>query len=348
MTARILFALLVLCLGNTAHASERLSPGWVLDPDASRISFTSTKLPKGKPIEETHSFAAFEGQIAPDGAATLRISLDSVDTGIDLRNVRMRFLFFESFKYPEAVISLNVTPEMTSGVAVGQPKILRVDFDFAIHGVNVPMAADILVTAESEDRIVVSAMQPVIFRVEEFGMENNLTKLAETAGGFPIVPSMGITFELAFAREAGVPEPVTVAATTGAGVALEATGDFSVEECVGRFEILSETGNIYFDSGSARLQEDSAFVLKTVLDIIRRCPGMRVQVAGHTDNVGSASYNQVLSERRARSVVTYLAEQGVEAGRLRSTGFGEAQPMVPNDSAFNKSRNRRIEFSLYR
>ncbi|MCB2103743.1 MAG: OmpA family protein, partial [Rhodobacteraceae bacterium] len=58
--------------------------------------------------------------------------------------------------------------------------------------------------------------------------------------------------------------------------------------------------------------------------------------------------NQSLSEKRARSVVDYLVRRGVDARRLFSAGFGEDKPMVPNDSAFNKGRNRRIEFSLYK
>jgi outer membrane protein OmpA-like peptidoglycan-associated protein len=130
--------------------------------------------------------------------------------------------------------------------------------------------------------------------------------------------------------------------------ALETQGEFSYEECVGRFEILSETGNIYFASGSARLDQESDFMLGTVVDIVQRCPGLRLLISGHTDDDGSDAYNQALSEKRAQSVVDYLASRGVDRRRLYSAGFGEAHPMVPNDSAFNKGRNRRIEFSLYK
>ncbi|MFN0113070.1 MAG: OmpA family protein [Paracoccaceae bacterium] len=328
------------------------APGWDLDPAASSINFGSIKNEKGQQIIETHSFANFSSAIEPDGKVTIRVKLDSVDTKNDLRNVRMRFLFFETFKYPEAEVTAQLAPDMAAGLAVGGAKTVQIPFAFNLHGVTNQMVTTATVTAESNDRISVAAAEPVIFRVVDFGLDGSLKKIAETAGGFDIVPEMTIAYQFAFTRRAaGEMSSVVADATigeTGAAAALETQGEFSTEECVGRFDILSETGNIYFDSGSASLKPDSAFVLASITDIIKRCPGLRILVSGHTDDVGSNEMNQGLSERRARSVVDYLAGQGIEPGRLFSAGFGEDHPMVVNDSDFNRSRNRRIEFSLYR
>lgn len=351
-------------IGLSAQDSP-YAPGWDLDPAGSYIRFVSTKYEEGKKIVETHSFASFTSTIAPDGLARITVKLDSVDTNNDLRNVRMRFLFFESFKFPEAIVSARLTPFMAQGVQASGSATLAIPFTFDLHGTQRQVSADVAVMAEGQDRLSVSSARPFRFRVADFGLQDNLTKIAQTAGGFQIEPEMDVIFRFDYIRRGGggAPKQVDLAQTAPPTtslqpvvpepaapepVALETQGNFSLQECVGRFEILSETGNIYFSSGSAQLQPDSRFVLETITDIIRRCPALRIQIAGHTDSDGGAGYNRALSERRAQSVVSYLMQQGIDPRRMFSTGFGEDRPMVPNDSAFNKSRNRRIEFSLYR
>ena len=82
-----------------------------------------------------------------------------------------------------------------------------------------------------------------------------------------------------------------------------------------------------------------------MVNIVRRFPDLWVQVSGHTDAIGSAASNQRLSERRAGSVVSYLRDRGIEAGRMRSVGYGESRPVAGNDTDKGRSRNRRIEFT---
>lgn len=344
----VLTAWLILAAGWSVAQGNPFAPGWDIDPSVSTIEFGSVKNEDGKQIVETHTFTTFAGTIEENGDAKITVKVDSVNTNNDLRNVRMRFLFFESFKYPDGVVTARLTPEMVTGLAPGMSKVISIPFDLTIKDVTNTLTAETLVAIESDNRIRVSSEKPIIFRVADFGLQNNLTKIAETAGGFDIVPMMSLHFDLAFDRRAGgAPNPLDVLATTPEEeIVNERSGVFSLDECVGRFEILSETGNIYFASGSARLQPDSDFVLRQVVDIIERCPELRVQISGHTDSDGSNSYNQQLSEERARSVERYLVERGVDWRRLYTTGFGEDRPMRPNDSAFNKSRNRRIEFSL--
>ena len=102
--------------------------------------------------------------------------------------------------------------------------------------------------------------------------------------------------------------------------------------------------NIYFASGSATLKPESYSILDSVAILLRNNPTSRIQISGHTDSDGSEASNQTLSERRAQSVYQYLVSTGIAGNRLTTAGYGESIPVVPNNSAANKAKNRRIEF----
>ncbi|MBS2029250.1 MAG: OmpA family protein [Deltaproteobacteria bacterium] len=69
----------------------------------------------------------------------------------------------------------------------------------------------------------------------------------------------------------------------------------------------------------------------------------QVEIGGHTDNVGTHDYNLKLSDARAAAVKDWLTAHGIAAGRLTSHGYGDTQPIVPNDSELNRAKNRRVE-----
>jgi outer membrane protein OmpA-like peptidoglycan-associated protein len=75
-----------------------------------------------------------------------------------------------------------------------------------------------------------------------------------------------------------------------------------------------------------------------------RDPALRGEIQGHTDNIGSAVYNQGLSERRAKAVRDYLLDLGIDSSRLDAVGFGLDRPAVSNETEIGRARNRRIEF----
>ncbi len=102
--------------------------------------------------------------------------------------------------------------------------------------------------------------------------------------------------------------------------------------------------NIYFASGSATLKPESYSILDSVAILLRNNPTSRIQISGHTDSDGSEASNQTLSENRAQSVYRYLVSTGIAGNRLTTVGYGESIPVVPNNSAANKAKNRRIEF----
>lgn len=102
--------------------------------------------------------------------------------------------------------------------------------------------------------------------------------------------------------------------------------------------------NVFFASGSATIQPTSFPELQRLLQLLQDNPRMHIQINGHTDDVGTAADNLLLSERRAEAVFRFLVEKGVSAQRLQYAGFGESRPLFPNDLPENRDRNRRTEF----
>lgn len=339
---RRIFLVLALC-SSPAFAQDALSPGWLLDQEASNLRFQSIKK---EVVSESSDFVTFTGAISPEGVAEIRVALESVDTKVDLRNVRMRFLFFETFKYPEAVVRADVSTDMLRELEGQRRVTLQMPFSLDLHGIKKTLIAEVVATLLSNDRVSIASARPVAISLEEFGLMDNLGKLEEAAK-VDIVPAATVTFDFLFNRRGTNGAPLSGESGEAVDATNAAVGEaaiFDKEACTGRFEILSRTGNIYFASGSSRLDEESEPLLREVLDITSRCPGIEVEVAGHTDSVGKAEANQRLSERRAKSVADYLVKNGIAPARLTSRGYGEERPVASNDTAEGKGKNRRIEF----
>jgi|GEM_PF-213518 len=103
---------------------------------------------------------------------------------------------------------------------------------------------------------------------------------------------------------------------------------------------------ILFESNSDQLNEISFVELARVVELMKQNEGLQVEIAAHTDDVGSAAYNAALSDRRAQSVVKFLAEQKIPNDRFVAKGYGESQPIVPNDTEENKALNRRVVLKI--
>lgn len=106
--------------------------------------------------------------------------------------------------------------------------------------------------------------------------------------------------------------------------------------------------NIFFDLNKYDLKEKSVTELDKIIRFLHDNPAIRIEIGGHTDNVGTAVYNLQLSQKRAQSVTTYLVAHGIEPGRLTQKGYGAGKPLVSNDTEENRQINRRIEFKLLR
>ena len=103
---------------------------------------------------------------------------------------------------------------------------------------------------------------------------------------------------------------------------------------------------VTFESDAAVLTGAATGVLDGIARTLDGQPGIRLEIAGHTDDTASEAYNLKLSQLRAEAVRQYLIARGVDGGRLSTQGYGEAQPLVANDSDANRALNRRVDFKV--
>jgi len=329
------------CAGASLAQDNPFAGNWVLDKTASVLTFQTVK---NNAVVENSKFASFTGTIDETGLATIKVQLDSVDTNIDLRNVRMRFLFFETYNFAEATITTQLDAALLEGLKTRRVMPYHITFNLEMHGISKTLETDAIVTLASDGLVSVASAAPIPIGVKLFGMEENVLKL-EDAAKVKILPSGSVSFNFVFSN--GELPASALAAVAPQSTAVETKGNFDVEACKGRFEILSRTGAIYFKSGSSKVETDSAPLLRTMSEIANRCPDLKIQIAGHTDSDGHEAFNQRLSEARAEAVLEYLTGIGVDAGRLHSIGYGELRPVAENDTPRNRRLNRRIEFSVY-
>jgi len=105
--------------------------------------------------------------------------------------------------------------------------------------------------------------------------------------------------------------------------------------------------NVFFETGSAALRSESMVELDRLAQLLLGSPDLKIQINGHTDNVGDDAFNQTLSEARAKSVQDYLLSKNIATARLRFKGFGESKPLESNDTPESRARNRRTEFVVW-
>jgi outer membrane protein OmpA-like peptidoglycan-associated protein/tetratricopeptide (TPR) repeat protein len=104
--------------------------------------------------------------------------------------------------------------------------------------------------------------------------------------------------------------------------------------------------NIFFDTDKFVVKAESRIELNKLLKLLQDNPSLKIQISGHTDNLGSPEYNRVLSENRAKAVVGFLTGKGIDIGRLSAKGFGETQPIATNETEEGRAQNRRTEFLI--
>ncbi len=110
---------------------------------------------------------------------------------------------------------------------------------------------------------------------------------------------------------------------------------------------ISALRHVFFDFGKATLQEASFEELKMMLTMMKQNPSMQVEIGGHTDDVGSDTFNKKLSQQRADAVKSYLSSNGISGRRIKSVGYGEERPLVSNDDETGgREINRRVEFKV--
>jgi OmpA-OmpF porin, OOP family len=320
------------------HAQE-----WLLNSGASHFYMQTVK---ANSIFEIHQFTGLDGSISSGGDAIVKIDLTSVASGVDVRDVRMRFLLFETYKFPTADVSAKLDMAPLQALLTTTQISYRLKFKLALHGLSQEFEAPVTVTRVNDKSISVASAKPIVITADAFGFGPGIAKLSEAVGGTVIATGATITFDLVF--ETGDKLPALQAARDEAAkLKTEAeSSKISAEACETRFSVISTARAIYFKTASADLDKESEPILQSVAEIASRCPDAKIAVAGHTDSVGGKEANRQLSEQRARAVVSFLTQHGVAAARVESAGYGDTRPIVPNDTEANRAKNRRIEFRV--
>ncbi|MDT8280478.1 MAG: YceI family protein [Erythrobacter sp.] len=185
----------------SAPAAEQVAPltegAWTLDPADSRLSYVSIKAGE---IAEANQFDSLAGSVAADGTATIDIDLASVNTGIDIRNERMREIFFDVAGNPKATVTAKLDPAAFAALAVGQSITRPLTASVAIKGVEQEIETEVLVTRVSADRVTVVPTAPVIISTDMFELTDELGELRALAQLPSITPAVPVTFTLSFTR----------------------------------------------------------------------------------------------------------------------------------------------------
>ena len=105
--------------------------------------------------------------------------------------------------------------------------------------------------------------------------------------------------------------------------------------------------DIYYETNDYSLTQESKMLLALFIEFLKENPTVKVEIQGHTDNIGKDADNLLLSEHRAKSVYDYVIEQGVDANRLRYKGYGESNPIASNSTEAGRAKNRRTVFLIY-
>ena len=130
----------------------------------------------------------------------------------------------------------------------------------------------------------------------------------------------------------------------------EETPEGQVRQINAKLKSIAQTsivlGNIIFQSNSSELNAVSYGELNKLVEYLEQNQDYKVEIRAHTDDKGGDTYNMKLSRLRANSVVEFLSDRAILSHRLVARGLGETEPLVPNDSDDNRSKNRRVEFKI--
>lgn len=179
-----------------------------LDAAGSRLSFVSIK---NNTVAEVHTFDTLRGVVDPQGKVRLEIDLDSVRTGIELRDQRMRELLFETHRFHTAVITLDTDLEAVRALAPGAHRIVPTQAVLDLHGVQNRVPAELRITRVDASTWLVSSERPVIVSATHFGLINGVEALRRVVGLQSIGSGVPVSFTLRWtsddAHAPASPEP---------------------------------------------------------------------------------------------------------------------------------------------
>ncbi|MEM7688677.1 MAG: YceI family protein [Pseudomonadota bacterium] len=191
------FILTAACAQAPAEPTPLAQGAWSVDGAASSLSYVSVK---AGDIAESNRFTGLSGGVTPEGAANIDIDLSTVETKVDIRNERMRDIFFEVADHPTATVSAQIDPAAFDGLALGESVVQPLEATLTLKGVEAPLDAQVAVTRTGEDAVMVTSVEPVIVDAGALELTDGLATLQELAGLPSITPAVPVSFSIAFTR----------------------------------------------------------------------------------------------------------------------------------------------------
>lgn len=182
---------------SSSHSSSStaITAEWTLNTNDSFLNFVTTKNTHNV---EVHSFTGLSGDISNAGVATLTIDLNSVSTGVALRDQRMKDLLFETATYPTASITLPVPATLISNLAIGQDQTTDLTASLNLHGVTGTITTRVSVQRLSSSRILVQNLAPVLMKAGDYSLTSGVEALRATVGIASISVAVPVDFSLVF------------------------------------------------------------------------------------------------------------------------------------------------------
>ena len=168
----LVFALLT-CAAVPAHAD------WYLDNESSRLSFVTTK---NTEVAEVQRFLVLHGKVDAKGAARLEVELDSINSGIPLRDERMRNDLFQIKTHPDAQINAQINLQPINDLATGAQLELRLPLSVTLHGKTQTYKAELLATRLDDRRFQVVTLEPLVLHAKDFDLLTGVETLRKAAG----------------------------------------------------------------------------------------------------------------------------------------------------------------------
>lgn len=181
--------------GSSSVASSMATVGWTLNAADSYLNFATTKNTHNL---EVHNFTGISGDINNAGVATLTVDLNTVNTGVALRDQRMRDLLFETAIHPTATVTVNVPATLISGLGIGQVTRTDVTASLSLHGLTATIATRVSVQKLTASRVVVQSLPPILVKAETYNLAAGVEALRAAVGIASINASVPVDFALVY------------------------------------------------------------------------------------------------------------------------------------------------------
>lgn len=197
IAAATTFLALAACSQAPAEAPAVTGSTWRVDSDASELSYVTVK--QGE-IAEVNTFEKLTGSVSESGEAVIEVDLASVSTLVDIRDERMRDIFFKVADNPTATVTANVDPAAFESLGIGESVQTTLDTKVALKGAEASFDAEVTVTRAGEDRILAVTNKPIVVYANALDLSDGLAQLQELAGLDSITPAVPVSFSIAFER----------------------------------------------------------------------------------------------------------------------------------------------------